>query len=188
MEEKSSSTPIWHVWAPITISGLSFALSLYSWHYQTREHHEFKASVVEIHEDNPQKGYKGKALLLNTGNRAEALISARFIFGSLLGDTVGPIIVKPGEAAIIDLAGTSPALSDIFSDPNVVKNRSFTIGVIYVIADTRSGQKNKDMYLESRARFTTIHLDTEQKMAIGASPSPSDIGASFVDLYQGRRE
>jgi hypothetical protein len=184
MQNKTAWAASWNVWIPLLISIVSFVFTAYSWYYQIREYHDFKASIISIFQDRSTDTFSGKLLLLNTGNRAEVMLSARLLLGPILGGTVGPVVLKPGDAVVVDMSGKSPTIQSVFSDPNIEPD-SLQLGIIYLIADTRSGN-NIDVYLTSRAIFTTLRLNTERTNSVGSFPSESDTGSVFIDLYRGQ--
>lgn len=101
----------------LVLSVLAFALSLYNFinqHFANQ--HVLRAAVISLHEDAGTMN--AKLLLVNAGKNYETLYSARFLFnGTTYGKTtLGPLVLKPGEARVEILSEPLPSAKSLRDD------------------------------------------------------------------------
>lgn len=98
----------------LMLSILAFALSLYNFinqHFANQ--HVLKAAIVSLQDD--AETLNAKLLLVNAGKNYETLYSARFLFnGDTYGKaTLGPFVLKPGEARVEILSEPLPTAKSL---------------------------------------------------------------------------
>lgn len=139
--------------------------------------HVLRASVVAINTMNPEKELRATVLLVNSGKHTEVLYKARFIYsadlnttgGSLSKEEVGPVVLEPGQATLVELRSPFPSIDDL-RQMGRLKEGAGTLHLGVVLdALTPSG----DLKEESR-----IYKITELKFSgndlVGAKPKPND--------------
>jgi hypothetical protein len=204
-EQKSLSID-YPKWGSLGVSIFALIVSACAFYSQTiREVHDFRAI-----------DFGSGVLLINAGNRTEALAEARFLYsdadwrpgdGGELGKSTGPVVLKPGEAQIIEL---EPTPTDKL-DPPLRTSRHISID--FVIVDTRTGSTGNKVFLESVHGVNIVHEEqsegpsravprgrpagheaeqntrissVEVKVVGGSSPGRFDT-TSYVQLYEGER-
>jgi hypothetical protein len=129
-------------WASVTISILALAVSASTFYMQT---------IHEIH-DFRTVDFGSSVLLINAGNRTETLARARYLYseakwkpggGGDQGETTGPIVLKPGEAQVIQL---SPIPDEKL---NSSLRTSRHVSIDFLIVNTRTGSGGQKVFVET---------------------------------------
>jgi hypothetical protein len=181
-------------WGSLVVSIFALIVATSAFYNQTiREVHDFRAidfgSDIDI-------------LLINAGNRTEALVEARFLYsgadwrsgkGGQLGEPTGPVVLKPGEAEIIHLL---PIATDHLDDASLRTSRH--ISIEFLIVDTRASRVGNEVFLESVLGVKVIHEYPREgpgvpgpggvimKAISSAGRGPFDT-TSYVQLYAGKQ-
>jgi hypothetical protein len=176
-------------WGSLGVSILALVVSASAFYSQTvREVHDFRAIEVE-----------NGVLLINAGNRTEALAEASYLYsdadwkpgqGGQSGKSAGPVILKPGEAQIIKLERIP---TDNLAD-NLRMSRH--IAIYFVIVDTRTGRTGNKAFLEIELGVTVEHgVPFDEVPAVPRGRAAGEIGGaapgrfdttSYVQLYEGK--
>src|SRR5262249_44870593 len=121
--------------------------------------HVLRASVVNIEEGNGR--LQALVLLVNAGKHYETLYQAHFIYsddlskggGSVSQESVGPVVLKPGEAVVLKLDAAEPDIQKLREDGTIkTPNSGIHLGVIFD-AVSPSGELRKD---SKTFRFTEM--------------------------------
>jgi len=162
----------------------AFALSLFNFGEQHLwNQHSLKASVAAI---NPSDSLiTASILLVNGGKHYETLYSARFIFsddlstggGQVSAESIGPIVLAPGEAVVEELTAKMPSIEELREDGTVKATSSgIHLGVDFVPVRP-SGEIPEDSRI---FRFTELKYSGSRQ--VGASPRPGD-SSGLIDLF-----
>lgn len=135
----------------IGFASVALALSLFTFVRDTFiDQNVLRASVVHIEEVGGR--LHASILLVNSGKNYETLYSAKFIYsddlslggGSVSKESVGPLVLKPGEAVVVKLDAAMPDIVRLREDGTIKNPRSgIHLGVIFD-ALTPSGELRED--------------------------------------------
>jgi hypothetical protein len=137
--------------------------------------HVLRASVIRVEEEAGK--LRADILLVNAGKHYETLYKLGFIYsedlsmggGSLSKETIGPIVLKPGTATVVQLEANYPDIKEL-RDSGIIKDpkSGIHLGVIFDIV-TPSGELSEKGKLY---RFTEMQFNGERRG--GNKPRPGD--------------
>lgn len=146
--------------------------------------HALKASVVAIDSRSDESKLYADILLVNPGKHSEILFRAQFIFsdnlskggGLLSSESIGPIVLEPGKAALVRLESSNPTIAGLRENGTIKDAQDgFHVGVVFDVL-TPSGELREDSKI---FRITEFHFAGEDH--VGSKPRPKD-NNGFIDL------